>query len=277
MGTFILKHSCQRRMARISSHNPLSNRSIYMKPLALKLILSQLNEAHGELSCLFARTQFVVFGEVLDEDVKDWEEAVALEEQREPLSEETFSSTLSRVYRHLNVAWNGRHASETRISGNKPVDIARWSRFPTSALFRDLQPAPNLCDGVIVETARRSFHPTSLQAAFLQVAVRKLTILRYRVSCALGDGVPEKVPRPKGLFPEVDSEPFTEAVFGRRMHRVYRELETAWTYREKRLCLPEHGAGSHRHGSRSKPPQRPWPVLERCRKPFHPRTIDRHA
>ncbi len=232
MGTFILKHSCQRRMARISSHNPLSNRSIYMKPLALKRILSQLNEAHGELARLFARTQFVVFGEVLDEDVKDWEEAIALEEQRDPLSEETFSSTLSRVYRHLNVAWNGRHALEECISRNKPADIARWSSFPTSALFRDLQPAPNLCDGVMVETARRSFHPTSLQAAFLQVAVRKLTILRYRVSCALGENVPNKVLRPKGLFPEVDSEPFTEAVFGRRIRRIFREIESAWIPRQ---------------------------------------------
>ena len=205
-----------------------------MKPLALKPILLQLNDAHGELVRLFARMQFVVFGEVLDEGVKNLETSVALEEQQNPLTEEAVFVALSNAYRHLNMAWNFRHASEERILRCAPADCARWSRFPTNAVFRDLKPVPSQRRGTPRNSVGRGFNPNSLQAAFLQMAVRKLYILRYKVSCALGDAVPEKVPRPKGLFPEVDAEPFTEKVFGRRLHRIYREIETSWTYRKWR-------------------------------------------
>ena len=205
-----------------------------MKPLALKPILSQLNEAHAELVRLFARMQFVVFGEVLDENVKNLEASVALEEQRNPLTEEAVFVALSNAYRHLNMAWNFRHASEERISRCAPADCARWSRFPANAVFRDLKPVTTQRREKPRKTVGRGFNPNSLQAAFLQMAVRKLNILRYKVSCALGDAAPEKVPRPKGLFPEVDAEPFTEKVFGRRMHRIYREIETSLTYRKWR-------------------------------------------
>ena len=205
-----------------------------MKPLALKSILSHLNEAHRELRWLFARMQFFVFGEVDDESVKDLAESVANEERRNPLTEEAVFVVLSNAYRHLNMAWNFRHASEECIARCAPTDCAHWSRFPTSAVFRDLKSVPTQRRGKPLKSAGRGFNPNSLQAAFLQMAVRKLTILRYKVSCALGDAAPEKVPRPKGLFPEVDAEPFTEKVFGRRMHRIYREMETSWTYRKWR-------------------------------------------
>ena len=205
-----------------------------MKPLALKPILAQLNEAHAELVRLFARMQFVVFGEVLDEDVKNLEASVALQEQRDPLTEEAVFAVLSNAYRHLNIAWNFRHASEERISCCTPADCARWSRFPTNAVFRDLKPVSSQRREKPRKSVERGFNPNSLQSAFLQMAVRKLNILRYKVSCALGDAAPEKVTRPKGLFPEVDAEPFTEKVFGRRMHRIYREMETSWTYRKWR-------------------------------------------
>jgi hypothetical protein len=205
-----------------------------MKPLALKPILSQLNEAHRELLWLFARMQFIVFGEVVDESVKNLETAVALEEERNPLTEETVFVILSNAYRHLNMAWNFRHASEERIWRCTPADSARWSRFPTSAVFSDFKPVPSQRKGTSNKSGGSGFNPNSLQAAFLQIAVRKLNILRYKISCALGDAAPEKVPRPKGLFPEVDAEPFMEKVFGRRMHRIYREIETSWTYRKWR-------------------------------------------
>ncbi len=208
-----------------------------MKPLALKPILSQLNEANEELVRLFARMQFVVFGEVLDEGVKNLEASVAMEEQRNPLTEEAVFVALSDAYRHLNMAWNFRHASEERISRCAPADCVRWSRFPINVVFRDLKPVPSQRRGTPRNSVGRGFNPNSLQAAFLQMAVRKLNILRYKVSCALGDAAPEKVPRPKGLFPEVDAEPFTEKVFGRRMHRIYREMETSWAYRKWRRSV----------------------------------------
>ena len=56
-----------------------------MKTLALQPILANLTEAHGELARLFARLQFIVFGEVVDESVKEWAETVAQDERTTPL------------------------------------------------------------------------------------------------------------------------------------------------------------------------------------------------
>ena len=199
-----------------------------MKPLALKPILTQLNEAHAELERLFARMQFVVFGEVLDEGVKNLEASVALEEQRNPLTEEAVFVAMSNAYRHLNMAWNCRHASEERISRCVPADCARWSRFPKNAFFRVLWPAPSRLQGKPRKPSRKHYVNTSYEDALLHMAVRKLEVLRYKVSCALGEAAPERVPRPKGLFPEVDAEPFTEATFRWRLRLIYLKMNDAW-------------------------------------------------
>ena len=199
-----------------------------MKPLALKPILSQLNEAYGALVRLFARMQFVVFGEVLDEGVKNLEASVALAEQRDPLTEEAVFVAISNAYRHLNMAWNFRHASEERISRCTPADCACWSKFPKDAFFRVLWPAPSRLRGKLREPGRKRYVKNSFEDALLHMAVRKLEVLRYKVSCALGDAAPEKVPRPKGLFPEVDAEPFTEATFRRRLRIIYHKMNDAW-------------------------------------------------
>ena len=172
-----------------------------MKQLALKPILSNLREAQGELMRLFARIQFIVFGEVVDESVKGWEESVAQEERRQSLTEWALFVSMAHAYHHLNFAWNCRHAPEERV----------WR----------------------CEPRQEKINPNSLQAAFLQMAVRKLAILSYRVSCALGDDSPEKVPRPKGLNPEVEAEPFTEETFGRRMCRIYVEMNWSWAFRKR--------------------------------------------
>ena len=203
-----------------------------MKTLALELILSHLNEAHGELARLFARLQFIVFGEVVDESVKGWAETVAQAERISPLDERALFVALARAYRQLNVAWNGRHESVERVRRDDPADITRWSRFPEDAVFRDLWPAPSRCRGTPREPVRGHIAPSSLQAAFLQMAVRKLGMLRYVVSFALG-GNAAKVPRPKGLRSGMETEPFTEEEFGRRMHRIYSEMNFAWAYRKR--------------------------------------------
>ena len=200
-----------------------------MKTLALELILSNLAEAHWELARLFARLQFIVFGEVLDESVKGWSEAVARDEENSPLDERALFSSLSNAYRHLNFAWNCRHESEERVWRGDPADTARRSRFPEDAVFRDLWPAPSRCRVTPREPGRGNIAPSSLQAAFLQMAVRKLGILRYIISFSLGD---KKVPRPKGLRPGIETEPFTEAEFVWRMHRIYSEMNFAWAYRK---------------------------------------------
>jgi hypothetical protein len=204
-----------------------------MKPLAPTLILSHLTEAHEELRRLFARMHFAIFGEVDDEGVKDLESSVAQEASRNPLTEETVFSVMVRAYRHLNIAWNGRHASEERVRRGNPADLKRWSKFPEDDAFRNLWPAPSQCRGKPREPGRGRIAPNSLQAAFLQMGVRKLGSLRYIISFALGDN---KVPRPKGLRPGIETEPFTEEDFARRMRRIYSEMNTSWSYRKKRRC-----------------------------------------
>ena len=62
------------------------------------------------------------------------------------------------------------------------------------------------------------------------MGVRKLGCLRYIISFSLGD---KKVPRPKGLRPGIETEPFTEEDFARRMRRIYDEMNTAWSYRKR--------------------------------------------
>ena len=202
-----------------------------MQTLSWKPILSNLTEAHGELARLFARLQFIVFGEVVDESVKCWAENVAQDERTTPLDERSLFNSLLRAYRHLNFAWNGRHASEVRVRRCAPDDFKRWSKFPEDAIFHDLWPAPSRCRGTPREPGQGHITPNSLQAAFLHTAVRKLDILRYRVSYALGT---DFVTRPKGLRPGIEAEPFTEEVFARRLHRIYRETNTAWAFRTDR-------------------------------------------
>ncbi len=193
-------------------------------------LLSNLTEAHGELARLLARLQFIVFGEVVEESVKEWSETVAQDERTSPLDERALFVSMLRAYRHLNVAWNCHHASEARVRQCAPADFARWSRFPEDAIFRDLWPAPSRCRWTPREPGRGHIAPSSYQAAFLHMAVRKIDILCYRISYALGANA-VKVPRPKGLRPGMETEPFMEEEFGRRMHRIYSEMNTAWAYR----------------------------------------------
>ena len=202
-----------------------------MNELVLQPILSNLAEAHEELARLFARIQLVVFGEVVDESVKGWAENVARDEKTRPLDERALFDSLAHAYRHLNVAWNGRYASEEHVRRCASADFKRWSRFPEDAVFRDLWPPPSQCHGTPSEPGRGNIAPNSLQAAFLRMAVRKLDILRYRITCALGTDSPGRVQRPKGLRPGMEAEPFTEEEFGRRMHRIYSEMNFAWAYR----------------------------------------------
>lgn len=199
-----------------------------MKQLTFQPILSNLTEAHGELARLLARLQFIVFGEVVEESVKEWVGTVAQDERTRPLDERALFVSMVRAYHHLNVAWNCRHASEERVRRCDPADTARWSRFPEDAVFRDLWPAPSRCRGTSRKPGRGHIAPSSFQAAFLHMAVRKIDILCYRISYALGT---DYVPRPKGLQPGIETEPFTEEEFGRRLHRIYSEMNFAWACR----------------------------------------------
>ena len=202
-----------------------------MKPLALQSILFNLTEAHKELARLVARLQFIVFGEVVDESFRKWAETVAQDERTSPLDERALFVSMVRAYRHLNVAWNCRHESEERVRRCAPTDFKRWSRFPEDPVFGDLWPAPSRCRRPSREPGRWHIAPSSFQAAFLHMAVQKLDILCYRISYALGT---DHVTRPKGLRPGMETEPFTEEEFGRRMHRIYSDMDYAWACRTYR-------------------------------------------
>ena len=198
-----------------------------MNELSLKTISQFLNESYGALERLVARIQFIVFGEVEDVCARSLESSVAREEKASPLTERTLFSELAFVYQLLNNAWSGRHESEKHIRQFDHDDFVRLSQFPDDAVFHDLWPAPSRR----VKTLRRSFQerisPNSLQAAFLQTAARKLTILRFRVASEAGevDG------RAFSALQDGSPEHFTEEEFGRRLHHIYGELNKAWACR----------------------------------------------
>ncbi len=196
-----------------------------MNALFPETILESLNEAYGGLSALFARIQFIVFGEVEDECVKHLEASAARKEQRSPLSERELFINLFIVYQQLNVSWNARHRAKERIRSGEVY--ARLSQFPVEAAFRDLLPAPSRRR----EGARAPFRgfvaPNSLQAAFLQMAARKLNLLRFRVASETGEIDGRAFPSLRNGLPEH----LTEDEFARRLHRIYGEMNTVWACR----------------------------------------------
>lgn len=196
-----------------------------MKELSPKTILESLNEAYGGLSALFARIQFIVFGEVEDECVKCLEADVARKEQRSPLTERELFFSLFVVYQQLNVAWNARHMAKERIRSGEVY--ARLSQFPDEAAFRDLWPAPSRRREGPRAPFRGFVAPNSLQAAFLQMAARKLNLLRFRVASEAGEVDSRTFQTLRNRL----SEHFTEEEFARRLHRIYGEMNTAWACR----------------------------------------------
>lgn len=196
-----------------------------LKELFPKTILASLNEAYGGLAALFARIQFIVFGEVEDECVKCLEASVARDDQRHPLTERELFFSLFVVYQQLNVAWNARDLPEERVRGGKIY--ARLSQFPDGAVFRDLWPAPSRRREGPRAPFRGPVAPNSLQAAFLQMAVRKLNLLRFRVASEAGEVDGRTFQTLRNGLPEH----FTEEEFAHRLHRIYGEMNTAWACR----------------------------------------------
>ena len=71
----------------------------------------------------------------------------------------------------------------------------------------------------------------------IQMANRKLDILCYLVAKELGNDLPQKIVRPKGLKAEVDQQSLTEKAFARRLHRIYVELNMAWNGRRDKTFV----------------------------------------
>ena len=100
-----------------------------MNPLTFQPILSNLTEAHEELARLFARLQFIVFGEVVEESVKD------------PFTEEEFGRRMHRIYSDMDYAWTCRTYSKGGGSFSRQA-IRRRQQFPRVFLSAIVPKAP---------------------------------------------------------------------------------------------------------------------------------------
>ena len=197
-------------------------------------ILWNLGNARGELASLVAQTQHAVFGEIVSEELKDLEELASTENRERPLTEGRLLLSMDYVYKHLNRAWNGRNAPMETVDRRERTDVSRWERFPTHSIFADLRQPPRTqrskpprvaWNGRI---APNSIHP------YLQYAMRKLEVLYYLAKLQHGVKGEPRPERPAGVSDKIEAIPLDEAELGRRLHRIYRELNYAWAIRKPR-------------------------------------------
>lgn len=195
-------------------------------------VLWNLSDARGELTMLLARVQHAVFGEIVSEELKYCEELAATDNRERPLTEGRLLLSMDYVYKHLNRAWNGRNASMETVDRRERTDVSRWERFPTHSIFADLRQPPRLrrskpprvaWNGRIVPNA---IHP------YLQYAMRKLEVLYYLAKLQHGVKGEPQPDRPAGVSDKIEAIPLDEAELGRRLHRIYRELNYAWAVRK---------------------------------------------
>ena len=197
-------------------------------PLAIRPIQCDLTEALGELEDLWARIQLAVFGKIFAKELERHKEYVDVLAKRLPLADSDLFFSLAHAYHHLNFAWNSRRAPEERVWACAQADFNRWSRFPRGTPFLDLQPLPRRAKGPPREVGIVLVKPSSILHAQVQMAVRHLSILRDMATVAAGEGA---ILRYKpGVCPR---EAFTEESFGRRLHRVYRDMNTLWACRRR--------------------------------------------
>ena len=206
-----------------------------MKELAWKPILSNLREALGELDGIHLRLHFLAFGELPevcplsgDASYLAW---LKKEEKRHPFNQVSLFYSLEHAYHHLNWAWNCRRTPEERVWHFTDNDASRWTRFPDTAAFADLWPQNREVKGHMDQLRSKvSLTPVRI---FLQTACRKLNVLCYLVSKEVG----ESWTRPKGLRPEIGTQPLVEKDLAHRMHRIYVELNTAWNGRRDKTFV----------------------------------------
>ena len=203
---------------------------IEMRKLTWKPILSNLRAALGEIDGTYLRLYFLDLGELPDDCPRSGDasylDLLKRQEERNPLDEMTLFASFEHAYHHLNWAWNCRRTPEKRVWRCADNDAGRWTRFPDTAVFADLWPENREVKGH-VNTLRGKVSLTPVRI-FLQMVRRKLNILCYLVAKELG----EDWARPKGLYPEIGTQPLAEKDFARRMHRVYVELNMAWNGRK---------------------------------------------
>jgi hypothetical protein len=223
-----------------------------MNALTWEPILSNLMEAHGELKKLLWRLHYLTFGE-LPEDCPNHANASELAwyarpEERNQFAEGSLFVSLEHAYYHLNWAWNCRRTPEERVWHFSDRDADRWTKFPNTMDFADLWPADRTAkdEREMVGSARKvNLSPVRME---VQIASRKLEILRYLVAKEIRDSSQPKIVRPRGLKLEVGAQPLTEKEFANRMHRIYEALNMAWNSRMDKAIVTTWRAIKRRSG-----------------------------
>ena len=164
---------------------------------------------------MLARTQYAAFGKILDADLADWK-ALALQEERErPLGRQELFMSMYYVGKHLNRAWNGRHASPEMIARHERQDLSRWERFPAHPVFNDLRPAPPPLRRTCRFPADTPVDAESAHAC-LQRAYRELEQL-----CELAN---EAFDASRNTV----AASLDEKEFGHSLNQIYGQLALAW-------------------------------------------------
>ena len=175
-----------------------------------------LVDARGEMSHLLARVQCAAFGKVCDADLADWEELALQEEREQPLGRHELYMSMHYIGKHLNRAWNGRHASAETTDWRERHDVSRWERFPAHSIFDDLRPAPP----PLRRTCRFPVDaPIDAVTAYpcLQLACRTLDRLCNRAEEAFG------------ASRNSATASLDEMEFAHRLHQIYGQLSLAWS------------------------------------------------
>ena len=117
-----------------------------IRPENLKIMISNLNEAAGDLCELEARLDYAVNERM----PKGWEGFDRIW-NRHPFLTSTLYVIFEHVYHHINFAWNSRFVSASRVIACATRDYERWEKFPddfaTLKALRKAKPARSVFDG----------------------------------------------------------------------------------------------------------------------------------
>lgn len=191
----------------------------------------KLSEARIFLARLYSEVHVKAMGEwPADVNVAELDVADCPERPRKGRIAETMLwNGMHNVYGLLNMAWK-LYRFDVRGEDVKLRPV-HFEEFPATGQFAELIPVEDEAERVAASgTSDRPVSPTPVRIA-LQSALRKLTILRDRVSRLPGIEARGRIERPKDLLASAEAEPIGEAEAERRLFRIYSILNEAWNGR----------------------------------------------
>ena len=180
-----------------------------------------------EIAMLAARMEFIALGGIKSDDLKEFEDFARDAERDFPLTEWDIFLALDHAYTHLNRSWNSRFLVKEPVDNTGRLNIHSLKQFPRCMVFRDLWPSKSCLAGGaprIPDKESRRFSALAMHP-FLQLAARKLASLSHRIECVPSENKPDENACEKPVAP------FTEKELGRRLHRIYEQLNLAWANR----------------------------------------------